>query len=182
MAEFEYVNWTSNTPLSADRFSKMSENDQHLKDLNTNGPRGVLGFAFYGASRNAAGLTTRNWVDYNSALTLNFTVGENRLIRGTFHQTGARSAQDGVREVHTKLLLDEERNWGYRYQILHGKLRSATPDVVRVGTLTAGEHTIRPQFAIWQGRGGYFTMYGWPNDPMFVLVEDLGPRDGENIA
>ena len=183
MAKYEYINWTSNTPLSADRLSQMSENEQHLKDLHTEGPQGVLAFSWSTNIRNAK-VGHRDPIDYSSNLDTTFTVGENRLIRATFHQTGARcTSSSGTHELHTKLLLDDERTWGYRYDVLHGRIRAGTPDVVRVGTLTAGEHTVKPQFVIFGGSlPNYFQMLGWPNDPMYVLIEDLGPRDGENIA
>jgi len=169
MADFEYVTWTDGVPISSTNLAKMSENDQHLKDLVTAMPAGVLGWA----ESTDEFTTTSSTATTITGMAVTVTVGENRLIRVTYRQKSMKNSADmttligifsGGSQLTSALFTGKkEQNIGPQ-------------EVWYLHSPAAGDHTYRVKGRIMNGGGGGATarFRATAVSPRQLIVEDLG--------
>lgn len=178
MADFEYVEWTGDTAVTSGRLTQMSENDQHVKDFAYAQPRGVLGWSQSTSDRGLQFGQVGNWYTFNG-LETDIEVEEDRLIRATYHCYGVWGGHSGIKEVGSKILLDNERTFGNSRFLVWASKMNAHPVVMRIGKLTAGSHNFKVQHSVIQGSSDQGVEFRATNgQPHLLIVEDIGAYVG----
>lgn len=169
MADFEYVQWTDGTPILSDYLFKMSENDQHLKDLVDAMPQGVLGWA----EDSDEDTTTSTNASLITGMSVPVTVGENRLIRITYRQKSMKNSADMTTLIGIFL-----NGAQLTSAIFTGKKEQniGPQEVWYVHSPAAGDHTYKVKGRIMNGGGGGNTarFRATAVSPRQLIVEDLG--------
>lgn len=169
MADFNYVTWTDGAPVSSEYLTKMSENDQNLKDLLEAMPQGILGWA---ESATETLATTKGVFVVLDGMTLDVDIPADRLIRVSYHHKGIKPSGVNTSSVSihmdgTQLCLSlnaEHKEWnGGPWTISH------------VHSPPAGTHRYTVRGKKWNGDPGNPTKYrATAVAPRQLIVEDLG--------
>lgn len=89
MSEFKFVQWGKGTPVDYQRLNAMMVNEQYLKDVVDNAPRGVLAWK---QSTSDTTSTAGTYVSFNGIGSVVFEVEEDRMIKFSLFIYGITNA------------------------------------------------------------------------------------------
>lgn len=82
MSEFKFVQWGKGVPVDYQRLGAMMLNEQYLKDVIDDSPRGIV--AWKSASGSSYPTPTGGWQDVTTLVNISFDVDADRLISFEF--------------------------------------------------------------------------------------------------
>jgi hypothetical protein len=145
MSEYKFVQWGKGIPVDYQRLGQMVSNEQYLKDIVDDTPRGVLAWKSVAGSTYAT--PTGIAQNVTNLSNIPFDVEENRLISFEF-DSGRLHCPANTVEVRFSLLIDNVNTGDVSGTVVvAGEYESpASYTWIPTSALSKGAHTVSAQF------------------------------------